>query len=1251
MTSLDAGQNGLAAKVNHQSTSGPLSPKRALSPVPRREYRPIKEVDPAVGDKTIIQSGRESLSPEKRRKYIKHEPKRQSDLPPNDLQVRKRKLVDGDFINERDRHVRPASPLRRTGSPPHVKVEKTDEPQSVSSRLESSHPASFVPRTSRKRSFSESVDGEGDVRRNARPHHPAPSRDRERRELNGVMLPRPASIDRSISPLGSDLQRKRKAPTPLLPGSVSSSTSGSPMPSAHIRKVASVDGASASPARPTGHKKQRDQNGRTRLARACAAQELEAAIARHAERPEDLNVADNAGNTPLQIAALEGCASIVKFLLEAGCEVETRNIDRDTPLIDAVENGHLDVVKLLLQAGANPRSVNAEGDEPSDLIPSDSEDYDEIRRVLEEAKAHPRPSRRSEEQTGSGTRETSSRRVTVASPRESPPVNGQRSPPYFASTNKRKSVRSEATRNDLLWTKATPENLQAFAAKGDIAGVANILNVGQRADAESMIAAAKGGHDEVLSLLLGMGDADPDPDPVQGGSHKFGYNTPMLAAIGRGNLPVIKLLLDQPSFNPSRRLYKDRTYFELSRERRADNWEEEYDLLRDAYDNYVRNRKQRKSDISSPRRVRDKDRESKRSGRKDSPSPGGKHRKQLGSPVRRDSSKDAPMKERKREAMMHTKEKPGPPRAKVGHVATPDHDVSRSDIPRSKVVLTKDGDSSRGEEPPKRRRLIAGRPPDRDRRRPSIPSSDSMSGREEAPKSRPDHSELVTTKPGPPPVKRGRSSVSPERPRSRGSDADRNPREVLKKKRRVLSEDGSPNITNGNPKRSHPAVEDLKLPRRKDDSHIAPQPRRDQSRERDLSAKAVERKQVKEEQEKPDNLELEDIPMDDSISLAQAEAEAAALREKHAQEKQAQEKQAREKQTLERQAQEKLAQEKLAQDKLAQEKLAQEKLAQEKLAQEKLAQEKLAQEKQAQRERQAREEEEARLAAEAEKARLEREEQERAAREARIAQEKAAEKAAEEERKRKEAEQRRIKQAEEERQKRLEQERQRLAKLRKEQEEQEQRRRDALPSRLRVAANLVGSDDPQAKSHAWLRKFMPVVTAETRQLDPSCASEVAEDRWIPNYLVAPLLATNDLQLSQYASWEKRVATPTQRTNLWRVTRRMLVEADETEFLSSSFGQIMQRDSEARPKYFDMEHVFWLKLSDFMDLVPHIPHLHGLDIQLLKMHIDQEPKTQPAFELPQANGHISGPHIEEGPGLLGGNGLTNGYGHSRPSTYV
>lgn len=1144
---LDAGHSALAVKVNHRSPSGPRSPKRSSPfPVYRREDDRAKEVNPVAGAgegppspkadseaETIIQSGRESLSPEKRRKYIQHEPKRrddddhvdavESDLPPNDLQVRKRKLTDSDSSDGRDRVPRLLSPKKRIGSPPSiVKVEKPEDVQSLSSRPELS--TTSVPRTSRKRSFSETIDGEGDAGRPARLRDPAVSRERERKDLSSVTFPRPVSTDRSASPVRSvhkrtasgpqlgDMQRKKKAPTPLVTGyarqssedrqSVSSSTSGSPLPSAHLRKLGSVDGASASPARPTGHKKQRDQNGRTRLARACAAQELETAMARHAERPEDLNVADNAGNTPLQIASLEGCAPIVKFLLDSGCEIDTKNIDKDTPLIDAVENGHLDVVKLLLAAGANPRLVNAEGDEPYDLVPSDSEDYEEIRRVLAQAKANPRPSRRSEERAGSENKETSSRRVSAESARESPPVNRQRSPPF--ATTKRKTVRSEATRNDLLWTTATPENLQAFAAKGDIVGVANILNVGQKADPESMIAAAKGGHDEVISLLLGMGDADPDPDPVQGGSQKPGYNTPMLAAIGRGNLAVIRILLNQPEFNPTRRLYRDRTYFELSRERRAENWEDEYDLLRDAYDNHVRTKKSRKQDLHSPRRARDKDKENKRPGRRDSPSPGGRPRKTNGCPGYRDpASKDTALtKEKRRDNVAHLKEKSNPARPKPAHPTGTDPDSARPD-PRPKQLLPpREGESSRGEEAPKRRRLIAGRPP-QDRRRPSLPSSDSLSSRDESSKARIDH--LEPSKSGPPPLKRGRSSASPER--GRALEPERHSRDTVQKKRRVLSEDGTPNITNGGLKKDH-TTGDAK-PRRKDDEDHHAESRPDPLRQTDNpSHKAPERKPVKEEQERHDINGLNDIPMDDYTERAEAEAEA--RRQKEAR----------------------------------------------KARQERLA-------------------EEARLAAEAEKARLDKEEEERAAHAARLAQEK--EKAAEEERKRKEAEQRRIKQAEDERQKRLEQERLRLAKVRREQEELEQRRRDALPSRLRIAANLVGSNDPQAKSHLWLKKFMPVVTAETRQLDPSCAPDVAVEKWVPNYLVAPLLATNDLQLAQYSSWEKRDATPTQRMNLWRVTRRMLVQADDADFMNSSFGQVMQKDSEARPKYFDMEHVFWVKV--------------------------------------------------------------------------
>lgn len=74
----------------------------------------------------------------------------------------------------------------------------------------------------------------------------------------------------------------------------------------------------------------------------------------------------------------------------------------------------------------------------------------------------------------------------------------------------------------------------------------------------------------------------------------------------------------------------------------------------------------------------------------------------------------------------------------------------------------------------------------------------------------------------------------------------------------------------------------------------------------------------------------------------------------------------------------------------------------------------------------------------------------------------------------------------------------------------------------------------------------------------------------------------------------------------------------------------------------------------MDLVPHVPHLHGLDIQFLRMHIDQEPSTAaPLLESAQPNGHVPEyAHLDNIHGFSAGMpGLTNGYGHSRPSTYV
>lgn len=860
-----------------------------------------------------------------------------------------------------------------------------------------------------------------------------------------------------------------------------------------------------------GPKKLRDKSGRTLLARACADRKYEQVVQRHEERPEDLDIPDNAGNTPLQIAALNGEAAIVEFLLKAGCKVDTQNIDKDTPLIDAVENGHVEVVKLLLEAGANPRTVNASGDEPYELVPSDLKDdeFDEIRKALADAKASTRLSRKSEEQTGLDSKTPLSRRQSIASPSRSPP-------PMTGSTSRRKTGRSEATRNEFLWTQATPDKLREYAAKGDEQGVVSVLNILQKADNASLIAAAKGGHEDVLSLMYAMGDADADPSPLKGSGHKPGHNTPMLAAIGRGKPAIIQLILNQPGFNPTRRLFEDRTYFEISEARQGENWEEEYDILKAAYEGYSGSGKARK-DLTSPRKARIKEKDDKRSARRESSSPVARPKKLNDSPNanRQRVSKDIEaVKEKRREKEKASGMSSHREAGDNAHGSS-DHDSVRPE--KSKAVPSaRRGSESSGvtrNEEHRKRRLIAGRrPQDRERdRRPSLFSSDSLSGREDASKPRKDSVPDAVSS-----LKRIRADTSPERSRSRDANSDRLSPESRKKKRRVLSDEKHPSASNSGSRKPEDAVDGEKSHQRRP---------HEETRRADSASRKLDEPSKKVASSRPS-------PETDSVNKnGDVKAEPREPNADPAPEVPSEEKRAELEAEKRRQAEAKKAEEEHAA-------------------------------------------EEKRVAEEEERARLAKEEEERSERAARAAREKAEE----DERKRKEAEQRRAKQAEEERQKRIEQERARMMKIRRDQEAQEQRRRDALPGRLRASANFVGSNNPRARSHSWLKNFMPLVTVATNQLEPACAEDVADEKWIPNYLVAPLLATNDLQLSQYASWEKRKATQTQRMNLWRCTRRMLVYTDDPKFNDASFGDVMQLDCDTRPKYFEMEHVFWIRVS-------------------------------------------------------------------------
>lgn len=62
----------------------------------------------------------------------------------------------------------------------------------------------------------------------------------------------------------------------------------------------------------------------------------------------------------------------------------------------------------------------------------------------------------------------------------------------------------------------------------------------------------------------------------------------------------------------------------------------------------------------------------------------------------------------------------------------------------------------------------------------------------------------------------------------------------------------------------------------------------------------------------------------------------------------------------------------------------------------------------------------------------------------------------------------------------------------------------------------------------------------------------------------------------------------------------------------------------------------------MDLVPHIPHLNGLELEFLSMHIDPEPSTGANF---QTNGHDPIAFAE-----ANGSAPLNGHGYPRTGTY-
>ena len=217
-----------------------------------------------------------------------------------------------------------------------------------------------------------------------------------------------------------------------------------------------------------------------------------------------------------------------------------------------------------------------------------------------------------------------------------------------------------------------------------------------------------------------------------------------------------------------------------------------------------------------------------------------------------------------------------------------------------------------------------------------------------------------------------------------------------------------------------------------------------------------------------------------------------------------------------------------------------------------------------------------------------------------------------------------IRRAEQERQSKEKEERRRAElEIREEQrkariqEEQEIRRREGLPYGLRRAAEL---GPEKARDPAWIQHWLPLYYVTTEDLDSNCVNEEAEERWISNVQVAPLLANRDLELSQCrlktarppnsfadifadTAWARRPLTLDQRGSLWRQVRNQQIgrrildpfKAPEKDLPLAIFA-------ESRQKFFEtLLPVFWLRLSDFYSIIPRHPHLHG--IQFFQRHME------------------------------------------------
>jgi Ankyrin repeats (3 copies) len=75
-------------------------------------------------------------------------------------------------------------------------------------------------------------------------------------------------------------------------------------------------------------------------------------------RGVDLNQAvDRAGDTPMHIACMDGCMSLLRFLADSGVKLNLENKSGETPLDTAILNNHIYAVEYLVHHNARTAAI------------------------------------------------------------------------------------------------------------------------------------------------------------------------------------------------------------------------------------------------------------------------------------------------------------------------------------------------------------------------------------------------------------------------------------------------------------------------------------------------------------------------------------------------------------------------------------------------------------------------------------------------------------------------------------------------------------------------------------------------------------------------------------------------------------------------------------------------------------------------------------------------------------------------------